>query len=172
MKNLITAALTIALVMSFGFGQEIGTATVSASVLANLSLSSDANVNFGNIPASGTPTIDPLGATHIDVGSAVTVGVFSLTGAPSTVVTLDFPGSVTLGDGSTNTMTFNTDLRGHEDTQASATSVTTTATIGASGGYKFWLGGDLGTLTNQAVATYTSGASNGSGDFTLTIEYQ
>ncbi len=163
----------IALTLSFGFGQESAIATVDATVLANLTITKNTDVDFGNIPATGTPILDPKGASHTDVGSRATVGVFTITGSASTQISITYPATNTLGNGTT-TMTFTTDIEGHADTQASAADVAsgTQVTIGAAGSYKFWLGGNLGTLSSQATGTYASdNATNGGGDFTLAIEY-
>ncbi len=171
----MTAILVLTMIIglsSFAIGQEAANATVDAVVLANLTLTKNYDVNFGNIAASGTPILNPKGTGHTDVGTTNQVGEFTVTGTNTAQISVAFPSSVTLGDGSSATMTFTVDLEGHADTQSSATDVTsgTQKTLGASG-YKFWLGGDLGTLTNQTTGTYASDESNGSGDFTLTIEY-
>ncbi len=171
MKRSITTMVMFALLVSFGFAQQQAAATVDANVLANLTISKDFDVNFGNIPATGTPILDPTGASHTDVGSQSVVGEFSVTGSAGSQVSVTFPSSLTLGNGST-TLSFTTDLKGHADTQASAVAVVTPITLSGSGAYKFWLGGNLGNLSGQATGLYTSdNATNGGGDFTLSVEY-
>ena len=175
MKKTMTAILVLTMIIglsSFAIGQEAANATVDAVVLANLTLTKNFDVDFGNIAATGTPILDPKGTGHTDVGTTNQVGEFTVTGTSTAQISVVFPSSVTLGDGGSNTMTYTVNLEGHADTQSSATTVTsgTQATLGASG-YKFWLGGNLGTLSNQATGTYASDATGGSGDFTLTVEY-
>jgi len=175
MKKTMTAILVLTMIIglsSFAIGQEAANATVDAVVLANLTLTKNFDVDFGNIAATGTPILNPKGTGHTDVGTTNQVGEFTVTGSSTAQISLAYPSSVTLGDGSAATLTFTVDLEGHADTQGSAANVVsgTQVTLGASG-YKFWLGGNMGTLTNQATGTYASDASNGGGDFTLTIEY-
>ena len=172
MKQLLTIILAITMILNFGLAQEQATATVDATVLANLTLAKDYDVNFGNIPATGTPILNPKGTGHTDVGTQAVVGEFSVSGSASSQISVVYPATITLGDGISATMTFTTDLEGHADTQASAGDIAsgTQVTLGASG-YKFWLGGNLGTLSDQVTGTYASDAANGGGDFTLTIEY-
>ena len=175
MKKTMTAILVLTMIIglsSFAIGQEAADATVDAVVLANLTITKNFDVDFGNIAATGSPTLNPKGTGHIDVGTTNQVGEFTITGSNTAQISVVFPSEVTLGDGSSVTMTFTVDLEGHADTQGSATDVVsgTQKTLGASG-YKFWLGGTLGTLSNQTTGTYASDASNGSGDFTLTVEY-
>ena len=163
----------IALTLSFAFGQEEATATVDATVLANLTLTKNLDVNFGNIPATGTPILVPSGSGHTDVGTQAVVGKFTVSGSDGVQMSVVYDASITLGDGGTNTMTFTSDLDGFAtDDPGSATGVVSgnQVTLGASG-YYFWLGGNLGTLGNQATGTYASDATGGSGNFTLTIEY-
>ncbi|NQU26803.1 MAG: DUF4402 domain-containing protein, partial [Candidatus Marinimicrobia bacterium] len=147
-------------------------ATVDAVVLANLTLTKNFDVNFGNIPATGTPILNPKGTGHTDVGTTNQVGVFSVTGSSSTQISVVYPATITLGNGTT-TITFNTDLEGDVLTQSAAVGVASgTQVTMTSGAYKFWLGGNLGTLGDQATGIYASdNATNGGGDFTLTVEY-
>lgn len=171
MKKLysITLIALIALAGPSLFAGDNATADVNAVVQANLALTKLTDVDFGTLQPTSAPVIDPKGISHVDV-SAPTIGTFSLTGAASQVVTVTEGGAVTLGDG-TNSMTFTPDLEGHATTQASASDVGATVTLDGSGNFLFWLGGDLGTLTNQLAGTYSSGAANGSGPWSLDVEY-
>ncbi|NQV41064.1 MAG: DUF4402 domain-containing protein [Candidatus Marinimicrobia bacterium] len=169
MKKITTIVLMTTLVASV-FAGDNATATVDAVVQANLALTNTASVDFGTLQPTSTPIIDPKNASHTDV-TAPTVGTFTLTGAAGQVVAVTEGGAVTLGDG-TNTMTFTPDLEGHATTQGSATDVGATITLDGSGNFLFWLGGDLGTLTNQPAGAYASdNVTNGSGDWSLSVEY-
>ncbi|NQV15368.1 DUF4402 domain-containing protein [bacterium] len=170
---LVTLATVMALVGTSLMAQSNATATVDAVVMANLALANTALVDFGNIPATSSPVLDPKEAAHTDVGSAAAVGTFTLSGQVSTQVTVTYDASTTLGDG-TNQMTFTPDLEGHATTQGSAANVAsgTQVTLDGSGNFLFWLGGNLGTLSNQAVGTYASdNGTNGGGDWNLSVEY-
>jgi len=169
----ISLVVLVALVALSGTGLLAGdnaTATVDAVVQANLTLTNTAIVDFKTLQPTSTPIIDPKNASHTDV-TTPTVGTFTLTGAASQVVAITEGGAVTLGDGGSETMTFTPDLEGHATTQGSATDVGATVTLDGSGNFLFWLGGDLGTLTNQPAGIYASDESNGSGDWSLTVEY-
>mgnify|MGYP003571998107 CR=1 FL=1 len=171
MKKIITATIMTALIVSTGYAQQQASASVDANVLANLTIAKDFDVNFGNIPATGTPILDPIGVSNTDVGTQAVVGEFTVNGSAGSQISVTYPTTLTLGNG-TETISFNTDLKGHADTQASAVAIVSPVTIGGAGAYKFWLGGNLGTLTNQATGLYASdNATNGGGDFTLTVEY-
>jgi hypothetical protein len=107
----------------------------------------------------------------VDVGSSAQVGLFTLGGSNSQSVTVSYPSSLTLDDGSGNDLTFTPDVEGHADTQASASDVASGSqvTLSGTGAYKLWIGGDLGTLSGQTTGTYTS--TNEGTDFTITVEY-
>jgi hypothetical protein len=173
MKNLLF--LVLALLISCGIvqGQEQVTASVDATVLAELSVTKNADIDFGNVSASSTPILDPTGASHVDVGTQFSVGEFALAGAAGSQLNIEYDASVTLGDGTSNTLTFTPAVAGHATTQGSATPVASGSqvTLDGSGDYILWVGGNLGTLSGQTPAVYSSGAANGSGDFTLTVEY-
>jgi len=172
MKRISLVALVVLVALSGTslLAGDAATATVDAVVQANLTFVANTIVNFGTIQPTSTPIIDPKNVTHTDV-TAPTVGSFSLSGAPGTVVAITEDANATLGDG-TNTMTFTPDLFGHATTQGSATAVGATVTLDGSGNYLFWLGGNLGTLTDQLAGTYASdNGVNGSGDWSLSVEY-
>jgi len=172
MKKLSLIALVIIIGLSGTslLAGDNATAIIDAVVQANLTLTNTAIVDFGTIQPTSTPIIDPTNVGHTDV-TTPTVGTFTLTGAIGQVVSITEGAAVTLGDG-TNTMTFTPDLFGHATTQGSATAVGATVTLDGSGNFLFWLGGDLGTLTNQPAGTYASdNGVNGSGDWSLAVEY-
>ena len=174
-KTMILAIILSALIGTSVFAQSTdnATATVDAVVMANLVLSNTASVNFGNLASTSNPVIDPKGVSHTDVGAGAQVGTFTLTGPPTTNITVTFDANATLGDGGFETLTFTPDLEGHATTQGSATDVTSGSTVATngSGDFLFWLGGSLGSLIGQASGTYATNAGNGSGDWTLTVEY-
>jgi len=168
----ILLILTLLIVTSVNFAQSDASATVDATVLANLTITKDTDINFGSISGTSTPILDPKDISHTDVGTQYTVGVFSAGGSDGTQITVSYPATVVLGDGVASTITFTPNLFGHVDTQNSAVAVTANSqvSLGATG-YKFWLGGNLGNLSGQTVGTYASDESNGDGNFTLTVEY-
>ncbi|MCF7826366.1 MAG: DUF4402 domain-containing protein [Candidatus Marinimicrobia bacterium] len=171
--TMILAIMIFAMAGTSVYAGDQAAASVEAVVQANLSLTAVDSVNFGTLQPTSTPIIDPTGSSHTDVTSP-TVGSFDLTGANDQVVTITEGGNVTLGDGNSHTMTFTPDLFGKASDDASTSSaVGGTVTLSATGTYFFWLGGDLGTLTNQVAGSYSSEVgSGGSGSWTLDVEYQ
>ncbi|MFH1851861.1 MAG: DUF4402 domain-containing protein [Candidatus Neomarinimicrobiota bacterium] len=178
MKNkrniMIIAVFALLMLQTAIFAQAVTQdANVAAVVREPLVLSVFDAVDFGNVQTGSTPVLDPVTGNGTDVGTVHSIAYFTLTGSDGAALSIAYDATVTLGDGVDQTMTFTPNLVGHEDTQSSATTIanaSNTTVIGATG-YTFWLGGTLGTLTGQATGTYSSSASNGSGDFTLTIEY-
>ena len=144
-------------------------ASVTARVVSDISVTKDADVSFGNVPDNSTPILDPNDPTgaSTDVGGAAQVGEFSIGGSQGAVVIVTF-GSATLSDGASHTMTFTPKVVGHANAanQSSAPQILNNGeiTLGASG-YHVWLGGNLGTLSDQEPGLYT-------GTFTLTAEYK
>jgi hypothetical protein len=116
------------------YSQTSATAEVSANVQAELTLSKDVDIDFGNLSATSTPIMDPKDVSHTDLGQAYSIGEFTVGGSNGVGVNVTHDATVTLGDG-TNTMTYTPNMYGHETTQASATSVTNggNITLGASG---------------------------------------
>jgi hypothetical protein len=159
-------------IMAIGaFGQTSAEATVTATVQAELTLVNDVAINFGALSATSTPIMDPKDVSHTDLGQTYTMGEFTMGGSNGVDVNVSYDASVTLGD-ETNTITYTPSVFGHETTQAASAVVSNGAnvTLGASG-YKLWVGGNLGTLSGQATGVYTAAAGNGSGNFTITLEY-
>lgn len=172
--TLVFAIIILSLSGTSLFAGDGATAVVDAVVQANLSLTTVDSVNFGTLQPTSTPILNPIGSGHTDIFSGSTIGSFDLTGANGQTVVVTEGGPVTLGDGGSNTMTFTPNLIGFAtDVQASGTPVGATVVLdGSAGTYFFWLGGDLGTLTNKPAGSYSSDASNGTGNWTLDVEYQ
>lgn len=173
MKKLLFAILMLFILASPTYAQVSEIAEVTATVQSTLSLTKDADVVFGNISATGTPTLDPKDVNHTDVGSTAHAGQFTISGGAGTGVVISYGSSYTLGDGGSNTLTFTPDVEGHATTQANASTISdgSNVTLDGSGAYIVWIGGSLGTLSNQAVGAYSTSAANGGGNFTLTIDY-
>jgi len=170
MKKLLLIIM-IMLMPAIALSQKSATAEVTATVQAELTLVKDVDIDFGNLSATSTPILDPKDVAHTDVGQGYTVGEFTIGGSNGVGINVAHDATVTLGDG-TNTMTYTPVIFGHEDTQSASSLVTNggNVTLGATG-YKLWVDGNLGTLSSQATGVYTASAGNGSGLFTIIIEY-
>lgn len=179
-KNILAAFALVALFATSTFAQENTDVNIGAVVLADITLTKNADVSFGNIQDTGSPVLDPQGSSTADVGAGATFGKLTISAANSTQLLIDWDqATVTLSNG-TNTMTFTPDFSGNStDAIASSTDITkntaTAATETSGSGDLFvYIGGNLATLTGQASGTYTSdsGTAGASGDLNVTVNYQ
>ncbi|MBN2732064.1 MAG: hypothetical protein JXR26_06525 [Balneolaceae bacterium] len=150
---------------------------VAANVKAAINLTKNLDVNFDDISASSSPVLDPNGSNQ-DVNTAATSGKLtvdiSVSNAQDIQVSWDQT-SVTLGDGSSATMTFTPDVSGNTtDDAGTSTDITNGANVqtSGSGDYFIYVGGNLGSLSGQTAGSYSSSNANGSGDLTVTVVYQ
>jgi len=175
-KSIFTLVVLLMMVSAsvFAQGTAASDATVTADVLANLTISGSTTLDFGNVAATSDPYVDPKGAAHVDVAGP-TVGTFTIAGAPSASITVNFDATATLTDATdgSESMTFTPDLKGHATTQGSATTIADggTVSLDGSGGFLMWLGGDLGNLSGQEANAYSTGNTNGSGPWAIDIIY-
>ncbi len=176
MKSLFKLSIIALVVLSSGivFAQVNATANVSATVQNALTITKNNDVAFGNLSANSAPVLDANDQSNTDVTGTYQIGDYTIGGSNGASVNVSYDASVTLGDGTAATMTFTPDVAGDASSsnQASAAGVTSGAsiTLGATG-YTLWIGGNLGTLSGQASGSYSSAATNGSGDFTVTVSY-
>ena len=171
MKKWIIGLLLLLALAIPSYSQTQASAEVTATVQSELTLVNDVAINFGALSATSSPVMDPKDVTHTDIGQSYTIGEFTMGGSNGVGVNVSYDATVTLGD-ETNTITYTPSVYGHETTQASSAKVLNGAdvTLGASG-YKLWVGGNLGMLSSQPTGVYTATAGNGSGAFTITLEY-
>ena len=179
-KNILAAFALVALFATSTFAQENTDVNIGAVVLADITLTKNADVSFGNIQDTGSPVLDPQGSSTADVGAGATFGKLTISAANSTQLLIDWDqATVTLSNG-TNSMTFTPDFSGNStDAIASSTDITkntaTAATETSGSGDLFvYIGGNLGALSSQASGTYTSdsGTAGASGDLNVTVNYQ
>lgn len=177
MKKLVRSFLFIALFSTIFFfnvnsqTHESTTLSVNATVLSALSITNDADADFGNISATTTGEVflDPQGASSSYVGATATAGQLSVAGNGTQSILIGWPSTITLSDGAGNDMTLTLAVSGKgTDSQSESTDLsldgnysTVSLVLGA---YYLWVGGSLGTLNNQPSGVYT-----GTADFT--VEY-
>lgn len=134
-------------------------ATVTANVLAALTVTAEQNLDFGNIAQGDNVVVD------VTDGSA---GKFSVTGESATNVTLTYNTLSNLADGGGNTLPFSQDVQVNStsDDPSGASALTSGATqsLNGSGNLYVYLGGTVTADASQAAGSY-------SGTFTLTAEY-
>ncbi|HKK46735.1 MAG TPA: hypothetical protein VJ964_14510 [Balneolaceae bacterium] len=173
--SLLTVLTFILALSGSAFAQTNVSAT--ATVLTNISVTNNNDVNFGNIQQTSSPVIDPNG-TNSDVTSNAVMGKLTISASTSTQLIVDWnQATVTLADGAGNNITYTPKVTANSTDNASTSSVVSkntasaaTATDATSGNLYIYIGGNLGSLSNQTAGTYTS--TNGSGDLQFTVNYQ
>jgi len=131
-------------------------ATVSATVVAALTLTNNADLDFGTVGLNTVATV-----LFTDAAAAN----WTAAGEANTPVTVTFPASILLSNG-TDDMTFNASMGSHASTQASAAALNSgdSRNLDGAGNHQFWLGGNIDTSGGISTGVY-------SGLFGLTVEY-
>lgn len=185
MKTIFKSILTLGMVAGLGLAanaQKTASATASAEVLANLTITLDGTqdeIAFGTLSASttGAVVLDANGSTNANTGTVVNVARFNLAGAAASV-TVSYDATVTLSNGGSTpaTMTMTPEVVGAalSTAQAAATAVASGSQVTLADNpdttpafdpvYFLWVGGTIPALTGQATGTYT-------GTFNIDVEY-
>lgn len=173
MKKTITtlAFLTLMVVFSTAtYAQVNGTAAASAVIVSPITITFATDLVFGNIAAgavAGTVVLSPAGArtpTNVTLPAntgTVTAASFTVGGTPGYTYSITLPAGATTISNGAQTMTV--------DTWTS--DPTPEGTIGAGGTEVLYVGATLSVGANQASGTYSSSTAGGSGDFTVTVNY-
>jgi len=162
LKIALASSALVALSMgSTGAQAATDTATATANILEVVTVTQNANLNFGTIvpdsgvgATSGTVAISAAGtrtcAANLVCSLATTAAGFDVTGSTGQTVDVSVPASVTLNGGGSS---------------MSATLSGSAATIVLDGTDAFTVGGTLTVGVDQTSASYT-------GTFTVTVDYQ
>jgi hypothetical protein len=153
------------------FAQVSATASASATIITPIAINKTADMNFGNVASStlaGTVVLTPAGARSTTGGVTLPTTAGTVTAAAFTVTgQADFTYSITLPAGATtitsggNSMTVNVWASATNPVGAVLTGGTSTLTVGAT----------LNVGASQAAGAYSSSNAGGSGDFTVTVNY-
>jgi len=175
--NKITRILTLSVIVifsSYTYAQST-TMPVSASVNAALSITKNTNVSFGNVVQGTNGVMDPQGSGSSGLGSGFTLGKLTIAGTGTAGITLTFSeSSVNLGDGASATMAFTPDFSGNgSDASSGSADINTGENVNlVSGAYYIYVGGTLTVGASQTAGSYSTGASNGGGDISVSVAYQ
>ncbi|MFN2378829.1 MAG: DUF4402 domain-containing protein [Bacteroidales bacterium] len=163
-KILFLSAILLALTVS-SFGQVTETAAASATIVSPISLAHAADMYFGNVAVDGTAgtvilapdgTRTPVGGVTLPATTGtVTAASFTVGGTNSYTYVITLPGSITISDGATATMTvdnFTSDPSG-------------TGTLSGTGTQILNVGATLNVDGNQTPGNYTNAA------FDVTVNY-
>jgi hypothetical protein len=162
MFKLAVVVVFTTLAVTSSFAQVSASATASANIIAPLTITESANMNFGTlIPSStaGTVVLSPAGAlTPTNVtpsGSGVTAASFAITGTGSLTFSITLPADGYTITSSSNTMTLS----------SFSSSLGASGTL-SSGAATLNVGATLAVGANQAAGSYTNGTG-----FQVTVNY-
>ncbi|MEX2401158.1 MAG: DUF4402 domain-containing protein [Rhodothermales bacterium] len=159
MRSFIWFILTLLLVgLASAQATDSESATISADVIAALSLAKSQDLSFGDVAQNTTSTI------------AVTDGgvvKFTITGEPSKNITFTLTVPANLTDGSANTLPFTDDIQYNTaDDAGTASNLNDGATIAinGTGNLYVYLGGEVTAGGAQVTGSYT-------GTYTVKVDY-
>lgn len=172
-KIVLVLVLTVLSVsISFAQSSANATSTVSATIINPISISKDANMNFGVVvpggtagtvllATDGTRSIGSGGTTILSgqTGSPA-VAQFTVSGEPTYTYSISFPASITIKDAATDSMAVNSFV--HIATSG------TEGTIPAGGSQVLKFGA---TLNVGAIADQPHGAYTNTTAFKVTVNY-
>lgn len=168
--KLFTLLIIMALFSINAFSQ--ATASASATIINPIAIAKTVDMDFGNVAVDATPgtvILDPAGTrtpgggcTLPAITGTVTAATFNVTGEAGYTYAITLPAGVTTisNPGNTASMTV--------DTWTSSPTPTGTLTGGAE---TLTVGATLHVAGSQTPDTYSSSNPGGSGDFTVTVNY-
>lgn len=172
MKHL-TKFLTLAIVM-FAFTASTfaqATASATATIVTPIAIAKTVDMNFGNVAAGaslGTVVLAPGGGRSTTggvslpaVAGTVTAASFNVTGQALFTYAITLPGAATTIASGANTMTVTN----------FTSNPTPTGALDATGAETLTVGATLNVAAGQPAGVYSSGNAGGSGDFTVTVNY-
>ncbi|WP_020402045.1 DUF4402 domain-containing protein [Gracilimonas tropica] len=179
LKTLLTV-FAVAAVFSAGAYAQSADVSIAADVQAAITVTKNADVDFGVISATSSPVLDPQGTNTADVGGGSAFGKLTVSGPNETQLLIDWDQTtVTLGDGNSNTILFTPDISANStDAIASSSDVTkntanTVSETSATGALYIYIGGNLGSLNGATTGVYSSDTGDGgSGPLNVSVSYQ
>lgn len=157
--RILAIALALSLTASAARGQatDSESATITATVIAALSVAKDQNMAFGEVTQNASSTIQVTDANAVK---------FTVDGEPNKNITFTLTSPANLTNGANN-LPFADDVQYHtSDAPGSASALTDGATIAlnATGDLYIYLGGTVTAGVGQTTGAY-------SGTFTLQVDY-
>ena len=151
---------------------------VGATILAQLKLTNNSDVQFGNLSATtpGHVFLSPTGSGHTNTGVSTSVGKFTVEGSTTGSVKVTWPANIVLNSSvGGNTLIYNLQVNGNGSDLASGSTILGTGGLGVAstaditlvaGKYYLYVGGKVGgtagspaNLNAQATGVY-SGIAN------------
>jgi hypothetical protein len=174
MKKLIFTAVILLAFTAATFAQVSATAVATANIVSPIAITKTLDLNFGNIAvgaAAGTVVMDPAGLrtpTNVTlpvITGTVTPATFTVSGTASYTYAITIPAAATtttISDGAAHTMTVN---------NWTSTPSGTGTLDGVTGQQTLTVGATLNIGASQASGSYSSSNAGGTGDFTVTVNY-
>jgi hypothetical protein len=173
MKKTLKILVLFSVMVAFStaaYAQVSETAAATAVIVSPITITFATDLEFGNIAAgavAGTVVLSPAGVrtpTNVTlpaITGTVTAASFTVGGTPGYTYSITLPAGATTISNGAQTMTV--------DTWTS--DPTPEGTIEAGGTQILYVGATLSVGANQASGTYSSSTAGGSGDFTVTVNY-
>ena len=154
-------------------GQVSANASATATILTPIAIAKNVDMDFGNLAVNASPGTCVLatddsrtatGGVTLMAGGSPAAAQFTVTGVAGVNYVITLPsGATTVSDGLATPNTMDV------DTWVSNPAGTGTLTAGTS---TLYVGATLNVGASQAAGIYSSSNSGGSGDFTITVNYQ
>jgi hypothetical protein len=170
MKKFLAITVVLLAFTAASFAQVSATASATATILTPIAISNTVDMNFGNLAVNATPGTCVLatdnsrsvtGGVTLMAGGTVTAASFTVTGVAGVNYVITLPAAVTTVSDGTNTMTVNTWTSNPSGT-GTLTGGTSTLLVGAT----------LNVGGSQPAGVYNTANAGGSGEFTVTVNYQ
>ena len=170
MKKLIAFGILLFAITAATFAQSSATSSAAATILTPIAISNTVDMDFGNLASSATSGTCVLatdnsrtttGGVTIMAGGTPLAASFTVTGVAAATYVITLPAGATTVSNGVQTMTI--------DTWVSNPSGTGTLTGGTS---TLLVGATLNVAVSQAAGVYNTSNAGGSGEFTVTVNYQ
>mgnify|MGYP000043073669 CR=1 FL=1 len=154
-----------------------------ATVLAQLKLTNNSDVQFGNLSATtpGHVFLSPTGSGHTNTGVSTSVGKFTVEGAATGSVKVSWPANLVLNSSvGSNTLIYNLQVNGSGSDLASASTILGTGGLGVAstaditlvaGKYYLYIGGKVGGTAGSPANLNAQAAGVYSGIANFKVEY-
>ena len=156
---------------------------VGATILAQLKLTNNSDVQFGNLSATtpGHVFLSPTGSGHTNTGVSTSVGKFTVEGSTSGSVKVTWPANIVLNSSiGSNTLIYNLQVNGNGSDLASGSTILGTGGLGVAatadvtlvaGKYYLYVGGKVGGTASSAANLNAQATGVYAGIANFRVEY-
>ncbi len=156
---------------------------IGATILAQLKLTNNSDVQFGNLSATtpGHVFLSPTGSGHTNTGVSTSVGKFTVEGSTSGSVKVTWPANIVLNSSiGSNTLIYNLQVNGNGSDLASGSTILGTGGLGVAatadvtlvaGKYYLYVGGKVGGTAGSAANLNAQATGVYAGIANFRVEY-